>query len=173
MNNLIPDIYQSSIYTINYDKLKEHGIKCLLFDLDNTISLNKVDTPSKELIRLFTRLEDSGFKVIIMSNSNKKRLSKFKDVLNVDTAYSSKKPLSFKYKKILKMYKFHMSEVAAIGDQLFTDILGANRVGITSILVEKLGEDTFFGTKINRCMEKMVFKNLKKRGIYEKERYYD
>ena len=172
MNNLIPDVYQPNIYKINYDKLKEHGIKCLLFDLDNTITLNTVNTPTKELQKLFINLEDMGFKIIIMSNSGKERLTPFKEKLNVDTAYSSKKPLSFKYKKILKLFKFEYSEVAAIGDQLLTDILGANTIGITSVLVEPLGIDTFFGTKINRFFEKIIFKKLRKRGVYEKGRYY-
>ena len=173
MNNLIPDIYQNNVYNIDYSKLKKRGIKCLLFDLDNTLTLNNEKSPTVELQKLFMRLEDIGFKVIIMSNSSKKRLASFKETLNVDTAYHSYKPLSFKYKKILKMYKFKLSEVAAIGDQVLTDVWGANRVGITSILVDKLGDDTFIGTKINRFIENKILKKLSKRGIYEKGRYYE
>ena len=173
MNNLIPDIYQNNIYDIDYDKLKKRGIKCLLFDLDNTLTINKVNVPSNELKKLFMRLEDDGFKIIIMSNSSKKRLINFKEQLNVDTAYRSAKPFSYKYKKILKMYKFDVSEVASIGDQILTDIWGANRVGITSIFVDKLGEDTFFGTKINRFFENKILKRLNKRGIYEKGKFYE
>ena len=173
MNNLIPDIYQNNVYNIDYEKLKQRGIKCLLFDLDNTLVLNSDTKPTGELQKLFIRLEDMGFKVIIVSNSSKKRLTNFKEILNVDTAYHSYKPFSFKYKKILKMYKFDVSEVAGIGDQLLTDVLGANKVGITSVFVDKLGDDDFLGTKINRWMEKKILKKLNKRGIYEKGKYYE
>lgn len=173
MNNFIPDIYASSIYNINYEKLKERNIKCILFDLDNTMVLNSVNNPSKELVELFLKLEDAGFKVIIMSNSSKERLTNFKEKLNVDTAYRSWKPLKYKYKKILRLYSFDISEVAAVGDQILTDILGANRMGLTSIFINKLGDDSFIGTKINRYFEKKILNKLNKRGIYEEGRYYD
>ena len=128
----IPDVYAQSIYTINYKKLKKNGIKCLLFDLDNTIASYKTKEPDQKVKELIARLEED-FKVIIISNSNKNRLRPFKEKLNIDVAFSSKKPLKGKYKKILSLYKFRIDEVACIGDQLLTDILGANRM-VRSIL---------------------------------------
>ena len=100
MDMFIPDIYQKSIYTIDYKKLKKNGIKCLLFDLDNTIAPYKVIEPDQKVKELFASLE-KDFKVIIISNSNKNRLRPFKEKLNVDVAFSSKKPFKTKYKKIL------------------------------------------------------------------------
>ena len=70
MDIFIPDVYQKSIYTINYKKLKKNGIKCLLFDLDNTIAPYKVNEPDVKVKELFARLEED-FKVIIVSNSPK------------------------------------------------------------------------------------------------------
>lgn len=173
MNNFIPDIYQKNIFTIDYQILKDRGIKCLLFDLDNTLAPMIAKEPSKELKELFIRLDDYGFKLIIISNSNQKRVSPFKEKLNVDSCCSSFKPFSFKYKKIVKIYKFKESEIAAIGDQILTDIFGANKMGFTSIFVEQLTPDTFFGTKINRFFENLILKNLNKRGIYERGKYYE
>jgi uncharacterized protein len=173
MNNFIPDIYAKNIFTINYKKLKENGIKCLLFDLDNTMAPMSVKEPSKELKELFRYLDDLNFKLIIVSNSGQKRVAPFKEQLNVDSAFCSFKPFSHKYKKIISLYKFKECEVGAIGDQLLTDIYGANNMGFTSILVDRLGEDPFFGTKFNRFIEKFIFKNLNKRGIYEAGKYYD
>ena len=74
MNNFYPDIYQKSIYTINYNKLKENGIKCILFDLDNTCVPYIDKTPTKKLAKLFDTLKEQNFKVIIFSNSPKSRL---------------------------------------------------------------------------------------------------
>ena len=172
MENFVPDIYQKNIYDIDYEKLKKMGIKCLLFDLDNTLVPVKTDVPSKKVKELFNLLS-KDFKVIILSNSNKKRLTPFKDILNVDVSASSKKPLKNKYLKIMRVYQFKEYEIAAIGDQLLTDILGANRIGITSILINPIGEYEKFGTKINRFFEKFVYIALKRKNILEKGKYYE
>ena len=68
MEKYIPDIYQKSIYTINYDVLLLRGIKCLLFDLDNTIAPVNIKSPSKKTKELFDDLKSKGFKIIIFSN---------------------------------------------------------------------------------------------------------
>ncbi len=168
----IPDVYQQSIYTINYKKLKKNGIKCLLFDLDNTIAPYKINEPDQNVKELFNRLEQD-FKVIIISNSGKNRLRPFKEILNVDVAFSSKKPLKGKYKKILELYHFKIDEVACIGDQLLTDILGANRMGLTSILVNRVAKYEMFPTRVNRFMEKFILKKLAKQNILVSGVYYD
>ena len=172
MDKFIPDIYQKNIYDINYENLKKKGIKCLLFDLDNTIVPVKSDVPNKKIKEFFAYLEND-FKVIIISNSNKKRLIHFKEGLNIDVACQARKPLKKKYIKIMKLYKFKEHEIAAIGDQLLTDILGANRMGITSILINPIGDYEKFGTKINRFIEGFIKSYLKKKKILVKGEYYD
>lgn len=172
MDIFIPDIYQKSVYDIDYKKLKKKGIKCLLFDLDNTLIQVREDLPTKKVKDLFAYLE-KDFKVIILSNSNRKRLTPFKEGLNVDTSASSKKPFKKKYLKIMKIYKFKEFEIAAIGDQILTDIYGANKVGITSILINPIGGNEKLGTRINRFFEKFIYKYLKKKKILIKGEYYD
>jgi len=172
MDKFIPDIYQKSIFTIDYQKLKKNSIKCLLFDLDNTLVPYKTCEPNAKIHELVAMLSDD-FKVIIMSNSNKNRLRPFKEKLNIDVAYSSRKPLKKKYKKILSLYGFKESEVACIGDQLMTDILGANNMGFTSILVNKIAPFEPLPTKINRFFEKIVRKKLAKKKILVVGEYYD
>lgn len=172
MDQFIPDIYQKSIYDIDYKKLKKKGIKCLLFDLDNTLVPVKTDIPPKKIKELFIYLE-RDFKVIIVSNSNKKRLIPFKEGLNVDVAASSHKPLKKKYLRIMEIYNYKEFEIAGIGDQLLTDIFGANRVGITSILINPLGEYEKVGTKINRFFEKFIYRTFKRKNILKKGEYYD
>ena len=167
-----PDIYQKNIYDIDYQKLKKKGIKCLLFDLDNTLVPVTGTEPPKKVKELFAYLE-RDFKIIILSNSGYKRLIPFKEKLNVDAAASSKKPFKTKYLKVMELYKFKEHEIAAIGDQLLTDILGANRVGITSILINPIGEYEKFCTKINRFFEKFIYYHLKKKNLLIKGEYYD
>lgn len=172
MDKFIPDIYQKSIYDINFKKLKKRGIKCLLFDLDNTLITYEDREINNKVKNLFAKLEDD-FKVIIMSNSGKKRLTPIKEALNVDVAYSSRKPFKYKYKKILALYGFKDYEVAAIGDQLITDIYGANNMGFTTIFVNRLNSNEPIQTRFNRYFEKKILRKLNKKGILEKGNYYE
>lgn len=172
MEIFVPDIYQKSIYDINYKKLKKRGIKCLLFDLDNTLVPFNVGVPDTKVKDLFAELEDD-FKVIIMSNSPKERLRPFKEKLNVDVAFSSRKPFKAKYKKILSLYNLKDNEVACVGDQLVTDILGANRMGFTSILVNPIGPVEHWTTAFNRYIESKILKRFEKKGILIKGNYYE
>ena len=172
MERFIPDMYQKSIYAINYKKLKKRGIKCLLFDMDNTIASYAESEPSQDVKELFHYLS-KDFKIIIISNSHKKRLRPFKEILNVDTAFSSKKPLKRKYLKIMELYGFKPEEMACIGDQIITDIWGANRIGALSILVNSIGTEEPFVTKFNRFFERRILKRLHKKGLYTKGVYYE
>lgn len=174
MDIFVPDLYQKSIFSINYKKLIKRGIKCVLFDLDNTLVPYSEDVPNTELKNLFMKLEeDYKLKVIIMSNSGKGRLTPFKEQLNVDVAYSSMKPFKAKYKKIMRIYEYKPNEIAAIGDQLITDIFGANRNGITSILVNSMDSSEPLRTRINRHFERKIIKRLNKKGVLEKGNYYE
>ena len=173
MEKFIPDMYQKSIYHIDYDKLKEDGIKCLLIDLDNTCVPYKDKEPNKKLIDLFETLKDMDFKVIIFSNASKKRLYPFKNTLNVDCSAGSRKPSTRKLNKILKMFKYDLSEVVIIGDQLYTDILCGNRAGIKTILVNPMSKDDLIFTKMFRWLEKKQFKKMSKMDILKKGKYYE
>ena len=173
MDKLIPDMYQKSIYHIDYEKLKSDGIKCLLFDLDNTCVPTKEKNPNKKLIEQFDKLKDLGFKVIISSNAGKKRLKPFKKTLDVDCSYSSRKPLKGKFNKIMKKFGYDLSETAIIGDQIFTDILGGNKVGIKTILINPMSSYDLPITKISRMLERKVMKKMSKKGILTKGKYYE
>ena len=172
MEKFIPDMYQKSVYTINYKKLKKMKIKCLLFDLDNTLASYEEDVPSQDVKELF-HLLSKDFKVIIMSNSGKNRLRPFKEMLNVDVAFSSRKPFKKKYNKIMSLYEYTPEQIACIGDQLMTDVLGANRSGCLSILINSMSNKEPIWTKFNRIWEKMILKRLAKKGILEKGKYYE
>lgn len=168
-----PDIYKQSIFEINYRNLKKIGIKCLIFDLDNTIASMSKGLPDDKTKSLIASLSDMDFKVIIVSNSGKKRVGPFKDSLNIDAAARAFKPLKKKYKKILDIYNLKDTEVAAIGDQLITDIYGANRMGFVSILVNPIGNYDFAVSKFSQIVEKLTYKKLKKQGLLSKGNYYD
>lgn len=173
MEKYIPDMYQKSIYTIDYDKLLKRGIKCILFDLDNTLVPASIDVPNNKIKELFDELKEKGLEVIIFSNSPKKRLKPFKEELDVEVLASAKKPLPGNYIKVIKQHKFTISEVAIVGDQLLTDIRGGNRVGITTILVNPISTNDIVFTRINRFFERIILKRLHNRGLFLKGKYYE
>ena len=173
MELFLPDIYQKSIYTIDYSKLLSRGIKCLLFDLDNTIVPISATKSNQKLRDLFEEVRNIGLKPIIMSNSGKKRVEPFKDDLYVDAACSSLKPLPFKYKKIMSIYDVKPDEIAAVGDQLMTDVFGANKLGILTILVNPISTNDFKITHINRFFERKIMKHFAKKGVFKKGEYYE
>lgn len=173
MEKYIPDMYQKSIYAIDYDKLIKRGIKCLLFDLDNTITPVKMKTTSKKTKKFFSDLKEKGFKVIIFSNSPKKRVKPFKDALDVDCAASAHKPHPKKFLQVLKEYDYSISEIAIIGDQILTDIVGGNNIGITTILVNPISPIDFIWTKFNRFREKKIIKKLEQKELFIRGRYYE
>lgn len=173
MYKLLPDIYKRNIYEIDYIALKDAGIKIILFDLENTLAAFSDEKPGANQKMLMDELKKIGIMPIIISNAKKKKIAPFKDGLVLNSAYFSFKPLKFKYKKIMNLYKVKACEVAAIGDQLFTDVLGANRMGITSILVNPVSEEDFFLTKINRFFENRVIKHYERRGIFARGEYYE
>ncbi len=172
MDIFVPDIYAQSIYTINYKKLKKKGIKCLLFDLNNTITSYDNDYPEPALTELFYELEGS-FKIIIVSNSNKDRIRPFKEKLNVDAAFLARKPFKKKLKKILNEYNYKDTEVAMIGDMIITDIWGGNKMEFTTILVNSVSEDMPIHVRILKRIDNYIIKKLNKKDILTKGKYYE
>lgn len=164
MDKFVPDLFYQNVYSIDYKKLKKMGIKCLIFDLDNTISSYEVNEPDKKIKELFYNL-NKDFKIILLSNNTKNRVRPFKEKLNVDSSYKSGKPFKKKYQKVLDIYGYKDTEIACIGDQLLTDVLGANKMGFTSILVNPISPNEPFRTKINRFFERKIIKKLKNNGI--------
>lgn len=165
-----PSIYAKDIYSIDYNKLLNKKINTLLFDIDNTIGDSKDKKPSEEAIKLFKKLKEDGFKLFIITNALKGRSLKYSLALDTKAYYLSVKPFKYQYQRIIKENNLKEENIAAIGDQLFTDILGANKMNITSILVDPISKNESIFTKLNRKRENNI---IKKYNIIEKGNYYE
>ncbi len=172
MNNYIPNMYKKDILDIDYSRLKEQGISTLMFDLDNTVALIDEDELPKKVHKLFSKLKED-FNIIIISNNFKSRIEAFCKPFNTPFVSLAMKPLPFCFSKMKKKYNLKKEEMCMIGDQLITDILGANKFGIYTILVDPLGERDLKITTFNRFIEKIKMKKLTKLGILERGKYYD
>lgn len=168
MDILKPNIYQKDIFSINYIKLQKKNIKNIIFDIDNTIASNQEKKPNKKVINLIKELKKLNFNIFILTNALKPRATRFSKELNVKTYYFAMKPISKNYLKLIKENNIKPEETAAIGDQIYTDIKGANKLGIFSILVDPIDNKEFITTKLNRIKEnKLISKtNIVKRGEY-------
>lgn len=158
MSRLIPTWYSKSIYNIDFAKLKSQNIKYILSDLDNTLVGYDIATPTETVFKLIEELKNNNLELILVSNNNEKRLSKFCSPCSLRFLSGARKPGSRRLKNYLLKNKINVKECAFIGDQLLTDMWCANKTGCISILVEPLQKKeskfTFFNRKIDRRIRK-------------------
>lgn len=169
--NIIPDDYVSSIFDIDYNKLYSNGKRLILTDLDNTLISYKATEPTDELYKWKSELEGMGFEIIIVSNSGKKRVKHFANMLGIKYVNLSTKPLKRGFKKALKIAstKYKKEEVVVLGDQLLTDVYGAKRMKLSMVLVKAIDNKTErLVTKHNRKNEDKMLKKVcnKNYGLY-------
>ena len=157
-NRFAPDKTYDSVYNIEYKMLKEKGIKALIFDIDNTLAPYELAEPDENIKGLFEMLFDMGFKLYVLSNNNKKRVSLFMRKVDIPHRWRALKPLAFFIRKAMKNMKVKSFETALIGDQIFTDVWGANRLGLFSILVNPISEKEDKFVAFKRRFEKRLMK---------------
>lgn len=163
--NVYPDLYLDNVTEINTTLLKKNKIEGLILDVDNTLIdyyRNLIDGAEEWC----EELKNEGIKCIILSNSNKKdKIEKVAKSLNIEYLMFAKKPMKSGFKKALDQMGLLPEKVAVVGDQLFTDVLGAKRMNMFSILVKQVGEKDIFITKLKRPIENAIInKYLKQKG---------
>ena len=168
----LPDIYKKNIFDINYKKLKDKGIKCLIFDLDNT--LTKIDSleVDKKTLELITKLK-KDFIVLIVSNSPKKRVKIFLDKLDIDGYPFALKPSIRSLKKIKDKYNLSNKNIAIIGDQFITDMGYGYKGKITKIFVDPIAIKDLKITNVNRFFENKIMSRYNKLNKFKKGKYYE
>ena len=154
---LKPDESLKKITDIDLDRLKQKGIKGLILDLDNTVVPWGEDTPNKEIIDFVKMAKKEGFRLCLISNAQKHRVSTCGDILEIPGIGFAKKPFPGSLRKAQKeLLKLSPKEVAIVGDQIFTDILGGNMMGFYTILVKPITKKDFIGTKVFRFLERLL-----------------
>ncbi|WP_240033579.1 YqeG family HAD IIIA-type phosphatase [Lysinibacillus composti] len=162
---LLPDEFVNTVYEITPEKLKDLGIKGIITDLDNTlIEWNRPDA-TEEIAEWMKMLQDAGIKIIIASNNNEERVKRFADPLGIPFIHNARKPLGSAYLTALVKLRLRKNEAAMVGDQMLTDVLGANRLNLYTFLVRPVADSDGLVTKFNRLVERRVFNYLKRKGI--------
>lgn len=162
---LCPDIYLDSIYELDLNKLNKKGIKGIITDLDNTLIPWGESTVYPKLEEWFRYLKENDFKVCIVSNNSLGRVKVFSDPLGIPAIPKAVKPRRKAFRLALSKMGLKADEVAVMGDQLFTDVLGGNRLGLFTVLVIPVSEREFIGTMMVRKVERFILKRLKCKGM--------
>lgn len=160
---IVPDQFAQSIYEIDFIHLQHEGIKGVIVDLDNTLVAATRPDATPELVSWLDQLRGMGFRVMIVSNNNETRVSQFAIPLRVPYIHRANKPLGRSFRKAMNVLETRPEETVMVGDQLFTDVLGGNRIGLQTVLVVPVSRSEGFFTKCNRLLEKIVFYWMKRR----------
>lgn len=160
-----PKLYIKNIYDLDMKYLKQKNIKSILIDLDNTLLPWDSFTVETQLTNWIKRCKDEGFSLCIISNNRSKRILRCAQELEIPAVTRAFKPRKKAFKKGLVMLGAKPENTAVIGDQIFTDILGANRMGMFSILVEPIGVEELWWTKIIRRIERILLKKMERENL--------
>jgi HAD superfamily phosphatase (TIGR01668 family) len=158
-----PKLYASSLVEIEPEFLEKLGLKGILLDLDNTIVRRDSNKFTKEVGEWLGEIRAHGFKLGIVSNNSRKRVSDVAGLLEIPAVHRAVKPLASPFRRAMNMLGTTPQETALIGDQIFTDIFGGNLCGLYTILVVPLEGKEFWGTRLfSRPLEKIVLARLKR-----------
>ncbi|MDE7295533.1 MAG: HAD-IIIA family hydrolase [Oscillospiraceae bacterium] len=171
LKRFFPSYYAESVFAVDYDELYKKGCRGIIFDIDNTL-VHHGDDSNEQVDELFRRIGRMGFKTVLLTDNDEERVVRF--VKNIDSPYicDAGKPDPESFLKALDIMQLTKDKAVVIGDQIFTDILGANKAGIASILVNfvRLPEEKHIGKR--RYLEKLILsfdrrkKRRKKRKLF-------
>lgn len=155
LKRFYPDYYIDSAYKIDYKGLYDKGYRGIIFDIDNTLVEHNAPV-SERAKELFSELKNIGYDTCIISNNKEVRVKPLAD--EVSSKYVSKagKPSPVNYIKAMELMNTTKSTTFFVGDQLFTDVWGANRAGIMSILVKPIDKKEEIQIVLKRYLEKIV-----------------
>lgn len=166
--SLLPSLITNGITDLTPQFLVEQGIRLLMLDFDNTIVPYTTNEPTEEMARWLKTMTASKIQVCVVSNSRKDRVKIFCEEYGIDCITHAKKPFSRGIKQCLARYDLPAEECALAGDQIYTDVLGANCAGARSILVSAINNHNFW-LKARHVLEIPFILIARKRRIhYEK-----
>lgn len=170
LKSFYPKRIADSPYVIDYQSIFKEGYRGIIFDIDNTLVEHDADA-SPEAIQLIARLKEIGFKVCLISNNDKERVTRFNKDIKTKYIYKANKPSKMSFMRAMKLMGTTINNTVFVGDQLFTDVYGANRTGMMSYFVKPIGPKEEIQIVLKRKLERIVLKHYRrdlKRGKIKK-----
>lgn len=157
----IPDIKLERVTDIKKELLEKFSIKAIMLDVDNTLSTHHGQVLTDGLEDWLLYMKESGIKIMVLSNSKRERVEPFAAKINLPFISLGLKPLPFGYIRALKAFGTKRNETAIVGDQIFTDIIGGNAVGVKTVLLTPIKPEDGWSFKLRRKLEKIIIKHYK------------
>ena len=154
-NAFYPDEWLDSAYDIPYEQFYQKGMRGIIFDIDNTLVPHGAPADERA-VQLFERLRAIGFHTCLLSNNKEARVAPFAGQVGSDYIYKGRKPKRSGYRQAMRRMGTGERSTMFVGDQLFTDVYGARRIGIYSILVKPINPKEEIQIVLKRYLEKIV-----------------
>lgn len=163
LESLYPDKYLKSVDEIDFEEYYKQGIRGIISDIDNTLVPH--GAPADEhIINVFEKIHQLGIETCLISNNKEPRVKPFADAVNSKYIFDAHKPSKKNYIKAMEIMGTNEETTLFLGDQIFTDVWGANRVGIKSIMVEKINPKEEIQIVLKRIPEKFIFWNWRRKN---------
>ncbi len=159
----------NKVQDIELNMLKTNKIKGLILDIDNTLVPEHVAEADQNAVEWIESLKEAGFKVCIVSNASQRRVIKFNEKLKVYAIHNASKPGRKAFMKAVRLMDIEIEETAVIGDQIFTDIYGGNRLNMFTILVKPIDQKEIIFVRVKRIAEKYVLSKHEKFLLKQKK----
>lgn len=164
MRILTPDIYLEHVTQVTPALLRAYGIRALILDVDNTLTQHNSQELSSEVEEWVKCMRENGIRLMIASNNTAARIAPFSKKIGIAAISNSMKPLPIGYQKARKAWNLPAQEIAVVGDQIYTDITGANLCGMLSIMVRYFQPESNAFFKLKRFLERPVIRRYEKLG---------
>lgn len=155
LERLCPNVYLDSTYDIDFEQYYQDGYRAIIFDIDNTLVPHGAPADQRA-IALFKRLHALGYQTMMLSNNKEPRVKMFCDAVDAEYIYKAGKPNPANYREAMKRMHTDEKNTLFVGDQIFTDVWGANKAGIYSILVKPIHPKEEIQIVLKRYLEKVV-----------------
>lgn len=155
LGKFYPGEYMDSTYEIDFDRLYGEGYRGVIFDIDNTLVPHGAPADERAC-KLFAHLKELGYQCMLLSNNKEPRVKMFNDAVGVSYIFRAGKPKTANYKKAMEQMGTSTENTLFVGDQIFTDVYGANLAGIRTILVKPIHPKEEIQIVLKRYLEKIV-----------------
>lgn len=160
---LFPTTAVPKAYDITADGLRKMGVEGLILDIDNTLTTHDHPVPDSRILQWLDQMRAADIRLILLSNNHPPRVAPFAQKLGLAFEADAKKPLPGGYQRAASAMGLSPRQTAVVGDQIFTDVLGANLAGMPSILVEPFQMEPFFRFRLKRFLEKGILRRYWKK----------
>ena len=161
LRKFYPKRIADSAFVIDYNKLYKEGYRGLIFDIDNTLVEHGADADQRA-IDFIAGIKKMGFQVCLISNNKEERVARFNREIKIKYIHNAKKPAKRNYVKATEIMGTTIHNTVFIGDQLFTDVFGANRIGMMTYFVKPIGPKEEIQIVFKRKLERIVLYHYRK-----------